>query len=55
MLREVDDTIEYGKAEKLEGMILSVDYAKAFDTLSTQAILKAMRYFDMGGRIYSMD
>ena len=48
MLREIDDIIEFGKSEKLDGMVLSVDYEKAFDTLSTNAILKALNYFNAG-------
>ena len=48
MLREIDDIIEFGKSEKLEGMILSIDYAKAFDTISLNSILKALRFFNVG-------
>ena len=48
MLREIDDIIEYGKAEKLSGMVLSIDYEKAFDSISTNAIYKALNYFNLG-------
>ena len=48
MLREIDDIVEFGKAEALNGMILSIDYAKAFDTLSVNAIIKASKYFNIG-------
>ena len=48
MLREIDDIIELGKAENLRNIILSIDYAKAFDTLSSDSILHALKYFDIG-------
>ena len=48
MLREIDDIIELGKSEKSANIILSIDYAKAFDTLSKKAILNALMYFDFG-------
>ena len=42
MLREIDDTIEYAKLTKSKSIILSIDYAKAFDTLSLTAIIKKL-------------
>ena len=48
MLREIDDIVEFAKSEALKGMILSLDYAKAFDTLSVNAIIKAAKYFNIG-------
>ena len=48
MLREIDDIIEMGKAEKSKSIILSIDYAKAFDSLSKNAILSALTYFGLG-------
>ena len=50
MVREIDDIIEFGKNGKFNNIILSLDYAKAFDTISTDAILKALRYFNLGER-----
>ena len=37
MLREIDDTIEYSKLSNSKSIILSIDYAKAFDTLSSNS------------------
>ena len=48
LLRELDDIIEYGKKHFPSSIILSIDYAKAFDTLSLDAVRKAMRYFGFG-------
>ena len=40
--------IELGKLSFPQSIILSIDYAKAFDTLSTSAIQKALVYFGFG-------
>ena len=48
MLREIDDIIEYFRHSKSENIILSLDYEKAFDTISTGAIIKALRHFGFG-------
>ena len=48
LLRELDDIIEHGKLSFPQSIILSIDYAKAFDTLSTSAIQKAFVYFGFG-------
>ena len=48
MLREIDDIIEFGRSIKSENIILSLDYEKAFDTLSTNAIIKALRHYGLG-------
>ena len=43
MLRELDDLIELEKLKGKKSILLSVDYSKAFDTLSSAAIIKAMK------------
>ena len=48
LLREIDDVIEYGKVHFPQHIILSLDYAKAFDTLSVSAIKKALLFFGFG-------
>ena len=48
LLRELDDIVEYGKIMFPNNIILSVDYAKAFDSLSLTAIKKALKYFGFG-------
>ena len=48
MLREVYDLIEREKSKDSESILLSIDYSKAFDTLSTNAILKALRVYGFG-------
>ena len=48
MIREIDDTIEYSKLMNSKSIILSIDYAKAFDTLSLTAIIKSLKYYGFG-------
>ena len=50
MIRIIDDITEWGKNKKSDNLILSIDYAKAFDTISTTAILDALNFFGMGER-----
>ena len=45
MIRELDDIIELEKIKRETSILLSIDYAKAFDTLSTKAINKAMKIY----------
>ena len=48
MLREVYDLIERDKSKDSQSILLSIDYSEAFDTLSTDAILKALRVYGFG-------
>ena len=48
MLREVYDLIEHEKNKESSSILLSIDYSKAFDTLSTDAILKALKLYGFG-------
>ena len=48
LLREIDDTLEYHKSINSKAIILSIDYAKAFDTLSVEAIINALNYYGFG-------
>ena len=48
LLREMDDVVEYGKTFFPNSIMLSVDYAKAFDTLSLSAIKKTLLHFGFG-------
>ena len=45
LLREIDDILTYGKNKFPDSIILSLDYAKAFDSISLSAIKKALVYF----------
>ena len=48
MLRDIDDITQWGRMNTSDNIILSLDYAKAFDTISTKSILDAMKYFGFG-------
>ncbi len=48
MLRQIDDIVEYEKISQRGSIILSIDYSKAFDTLSTATIIKALDHFGFG-------
>ena len=48
MLREVYDVIENEKNSSRSGILLSIDYSKAFDTLATSIIIKALRLYGFG-------
>ena len=50
MLRDIDDILQWGRLNASDNIILSLDYAKAFDTISTNAILDAMKFFGFGDK-----
>ena len=47
-IRTIDDVISYANNEKLKGMLVSLDFRKAFDTLSKSSILCALKRFNFG-------
>ena len=49
LLREIDDILHLGKLKFPEGILLSLDYAKAFDTISLNAVKRAVTYFGFNG------
>ena len=49
LLREIDDILELGKIHFPNSIILSLDYAKAFDSISISSIKKALSYFGFDG------
>ena len=52
LIREMDDIIENLKNNNNQNIILSIDYAKAFDTVSTTLILNAISWFGFGNFCY---
>lgn len=48
LLRNLDDVIEYAKATQWPGIVLSIDYKAAFDTVSTSLVIHALRKFGFG-------
>ena len=47
-IRFIDDMINYAKVERLPGILVSLDYRKAFDTVSKQAILASLKKLNFG-------
>ncbi len=48
-IRTVDDILYFCENENLPGIILTVDYEKAFDSLNWNFMLKALELFNFGG------
>ena len=47
-IRLIDDIINTANNEHLKGMLISLDYKKAFDTLSKSSIITALKKFNFG-------
>ena len=47
-IRKILDLIQYADQEKIEALILSLDYKKCFDMISFDAIIGALEFFDFG-------
>ena len=48
VLRAIDDVIEYTDKNKMPGILLALDYSKAFDKLSKEFMLDAFKIFGFG-------
>ena len=48
VIRTLDDIIEYANRKSLKVAILSLDYTKAFDTISREYMLKSLEVFNFG-------
>ena len=47
-IRKVLDIIKHASDEKIEAILISVDYQKAFDLVSHDAIIKTLQFFEFG-------
>ena len=47
-IRLIDDILNFSNYKNLSGMVVSLDYQKAFDTVNKQSILTALRRFNLG-------
>ncbi|MEC7840051.1 MAG: reverse transcriptase family protein [Chlamydiota bacterium] len=48
MIRELDDIIEHQRDHNAHSILLSVDYKKCFDTITTKSIITAAKTFRIG-------
>ena len=53
-IRKVLDVIQYADEEKLEAILLSVDFLKCFDRISHEAIWGSLKYFGFGKNFVHM-
>ena len=47
-IRIIDDVLYFAKSEKLPGIILTIDFEKAFDSINWKFILKSLNLFSFG-------
>ena len=47
-IRYIDDLINYSKIKNISGLLVSLDYRKAFDTVCKQSILASLHKFHFG-------
>ena len=48
VIRAVDDIIEYTNTINIPGSIISLDYSKAFDSISKEFMMSAIKKFGFG-------
>ena len=47
-VRTIDDIMEFTKIEQLSGLMVALDFEKAFDSLSWNFLLKTIKSFNFG-------
>ena len=50
-IRLVSDTIQYAAKKKINGLILTLDFQKAFDRVEIPSLIKALQYFNFRDRL----
>ena len=53
-LRKFLDIIEYAELKNIPGVLISIDFEKAFDKIEYQAVYKAMAWFNFGENLIKM-
>ena len=53
-IRLIDDIINLSDKLNLPGLIVSLDFAKAFDSISKQTILSSLKFFNFGNNFIQM-
>ena len=49
-IRLIDDIIRFADREQLDGLVVSLDYQKAFDTVEKKTIIAALKCFNFGAQ-----
>ena len=47
-IRTIDDVIEYTKEKKISGILVAIDFEKAFDTLNFNFLIRTLHKFNFG-------
>ena len=47
-VRTIDDTLEYAKKKNRSGILIAIDFEKAFDSLNRKCLLKVLQKYDFG-------
>ena len=47
-VRTIDDTLEYAKRNNRSGILIAIDFEKAFDSLNRKFLLKVLQKYDFG-------
>ena len=53
-IRNIDDIISYSSIKNIPGMLVSLDFAKAFDTVDKEVIICALKQFNFGDNFINM-
>ena len=51
ILRAIDDTMEFIDTNNMKGIMIGVDYEKAYDSISKEFMLKALEHFGFGASL----
>ena len=51
-IRTIDDVMEYTREKKLAGILVAIDFEKAFDTLNFNFLIRALHGFEHCIKIY---
>ena len=47
-VRTIDDTLEYAKRNNRSGILVAIDFEKAFDSLNREFLLKVLQKYNFG-------
>ena len=53
-IRNIEDDICYPSVHNVPGMLVSLDFAKAFDTVEKEIIICALKYFNFCDNFINM-
>ena len=54
-VRTIDDVIEYARYKDISGILVTIDFEKAFDSLNLNFLLRVLHAFQLWSFFYSVD